>query len=626
MKAGIFILMAGLIFGACQNGTENDVSTKKDPTIMNNTGNRPDPHSFTQEARVHHLGLNLKVDFENKIIQGSAAYSVNSNGADKLYLDIDEIQIDSIWMDVAEGTEDLEFSLSVKEEFLGQALIIDLPKGVDKIYVAYQTTKGAKALQWLDAQQTAGKQFPFLFTQSQAILARTWIPIQDGPGFRFSYSAIVEVPKGMMALMSASNPTETYDNGLYHFEMKQPVPAYLMAMSVGKLEFRSLGERTGIYAEAELIDKAAYEFAETEKMLEAAEKIYGPYSWDRYDMIVLPPSFPFGGMENPRLTFVTPTILAGDRSLTALIAHELAHSWSGNLVTNATWNDFWLNEGFTVYFERRIMEEISDESYANMLALLGHQDLESEVHDLGAESEDTHLKLHLEGRNPDDGMTDIAYEKGYFMLRLIEEHVGREAFDSFLKAYFKDNSFKTMTTESFLSLLKSKLITDKTYEELRIDEWVYGAGIPDNCPKVVSDKFEVVEMALHNFAKSGDVKKIVSEEWTSHEWLHFIRHIHSDMTLDKMTILDKEFNFTNSGNAEIQAAWFEHTIEKGYVAADAAVEEFLIRVGRRKFLMPLYKSLLTVDPSGGKANAIYDKARANYHAVSQESLDDLLKK
>ncbi len=625
MKASLIILMSGWLFFSCQNQGDNSSKTEKDHTEMN-ASSRPDPHSFTQDARVRHLGLNLEVDFENKIIRGSAEYSIDANGADKLYLDIDEIQIDKVWWKSADGEKELEYSLSEKETFLGQALIIDLPKGAESINIQYQTTEGAKALQWLDAQQTAGKSHPFLFTQSQAILARTWIPIQDGPGFRFSYNAIVQVPKGMMALMSASNPTKISENGLYRFEMKQAVPAYLMAMSVGKLEFRPLGARTGIYAEAELIDKAAYEFAETEKMLEAAEKIYGPYSWERYDMIVLPPSFPFGGMENPRLTFVTPTILAGDRSLTALIAHELAHSWSGNLVTNATWDDFWLNEGFTVYFERRIMEEISDEAYANMLALLGHQDLVSEVHDLGKDSKDTHLKLNLEGRNPDDGMTDIAYEKGYFLLRLIEEHVGREAFDAFLKSYFKDNSFKTMTTEDFLVLLQEKLISKKDYDFLRIEEWVYGAGIPDNCPKVVSDKFELVEKALNAFQNSGEVKGIDSKNWTSHEWLHFIRHIDAEIGLDKMASLDKQFNFTHSGNAEIQAAWFEHTIERGYTFADDAVEEFLIRVGRRKFLMPLYKSLLKADPSGTKAKTIYAKARANYHAVSQESLDELMKK
>jgi aminopeptidase N len=624
MKTGLILVAAGLIFGACQEPKQTNSESKNIQENMENS-HRPDPHSFTQEARVNHLDLDLEVHFEEKKISGTADYTVESNGADKLYLDIDGVDIRKVSWKSPEGIRDLKFSLSAEEEFLGQALIIDLPKTAKKITVDYSTREGAKALQWLDAQQTAGKQFPFLFTQSQAILARTWMPVQDGPGFRFSYKAKVKVPQGMMALMSASNPTAVSPDGIYTFEMNQAVPAYLMAMSVGKLEFRSLGDRTGIYAEAELIDKAAYEFAKTEDMLEAAEKIYGPYSWERYDMIVLPPSFPFGGMENPRLTFVTPTILAGDRSLTALIAHELAHSWSGNLVTNATWDDFWLNEGFTVYFERRIMEEISDVPYANMLALLGHQDLVSEVDDLGNESEDTHLKLHLEGRNPDDGMTDIAYEKGYFLLRLIEEHVGRNKFDAFLKAYFKNNAFKTMTTESFLSLLKKDLLDEKSFKDLRIEEWVYGAGIPDNCPKVVSDKFELVEAELKKFIKNGDATKIDSKNWTSHEWLHFIRHINDKIDLKKMKSLDAAFNFTNSGNAEIQAAWFEHTIEKGYSSADASVEEFLVRVGRRKFLMPLYKSLLKADPSGAKAKAIYKKARANYHAVSQESIDELLK-
>ena len=245
--------------------------------------------------------------------------------------------------------------------------------------------------------------------------------------------------------MSASNPQIKNETGSYHFEMKQPIPSYLLALAVGDVEFKRVSNRAGIYAERTVLDSAVWEFADLEKMIHGAEELYGAYLWERYDVLVLPPSFPFGGMENPRLTFATPSILAGDRSLTSLIAHELAHSWSGNLVTNRTWNDFWLNEGFTVYFEHRIMEKLYGRDYAEMLALLSLQDLRETIQSLKDENlyADTKLKLDLAGRNPDDGVTDIAYNKGYFFLRLFEERYGRERFDSFLKHYFSSNAFKS---------------------------------------------------------------------------------------------------------------------------------------------------------------------------------------
>jgi aminopeptidase N len=584
-----------------------------------------DPHSFADpnKARVVHLDLDAVVDFENRIIQAEASYLLERKpGAKDISFDTDGLIIHEVR---DQDGAPLSFELMDPKDILGRELHISLQETTERVVIQYETSPGSKALQWLDPGQTAGKQSPFLFTQSQAILARTWLPCQDSPGIRYTYKARVRVPEGMLALMSATNPTEVDSSGVYTFTMDQPIPSYLMAMAVGRLDFRSVGAHTGVYAEPELIEASAYEFAEMEQMLIAAEKLYGAYKWERYDLIVLPPSFPFGGMENPRLTFATPTILAGDRSLTALVAHELAHSWSGNLVTNSTWNDFWLNEGFTVYFERRIMEEVYGREYSEMLAQLGYQDLLHTMDELGEESRDTHLKLELENRDPDDGMTDIAYEKGYFFLRMLEEHFGRETFDAFLKAYFTENAFEVMDTEFFIGLLETELgLNQELNDKLLVEDWIYGPGIPENCPQINSNKFLLVEDAMDAYFENSDLEPLREAEWTTHEWLHFLRMIPSDISLEQVEELDHEFAFTTSGNSEILAAWFQVTIRSGYEVADERMASFLIEVGRRKFLTPTYRALLEKDGNPERALEIYEQARPNYHAVSRQTMDELL--
>jgi hypothetical protein len=418
----------------------------------------------------------------------------------------------------------------------------------------------------------------------------------------------------MMAAMSARNPTIKNGKGQYAFTMSQPIPPYLIALAVGDFEFAPLGPQTGVYAEPSVIDAAVYEFGQMQEMLEAAEALYGKYLWERYDVLVLPPSFPFGGMENPRLTFATPTIIAGDRSLTALIAHELAHSWSGNLVTNATWNDFWLNEGFTVYFERRIMEAVYGKEYTNMLALLGYQDLEFEVKDLGEDSEDTHLRLSLEGRDPDDGMTDIAYEKGAYLLTLIEEKVGREKWDNFLRKYFDDHRFKTMTTDQFVAYLDKELLTPNNVE-LNLDEWINGPGIPANCPVPASDRFEKVEKSFESMLE-GSFPTDIIDQWSTHEWLHMIRSLPSGVERSVLVQMDKKYGLTKSGNSEIKAAWMEYAIQNGYYEeVKPSLTAFLREVGRRKFLTPLYRAMIAADKKED-ALEIYASARPNYHSVA----------
>lgn len=582
-----------------------------------------DPHSYAQaDAKVKHLNWIAEVDFNSKKIQAVANWNIESQaGAENIFFDTYDLHIDSILVD---GVA-VNYALSPFDEELGRGLRIPISESAKMVSIYYSTGANARALQWLDAEQTADKDHPFLFTQSQAILARSWVPSQDSPGIRFTYDAKVKVPNDMMALMSASNPMERAEDGTYKFEMPQAIPSYLLAMAVGNVRFEAISDRTGVYAEPSLLDTSAYEFADLEKMVQAAEALYGPYAWGRYDLIVLPPSFPFGGMENPRLTFATPTILAGDRSLVSLVAHELAHSWSGNLVTNATWDDFWLNEGFTVYFEHRIMEAVYGREYSEMLAGLTRAELLVEADEIfKAMPNDTKLKLDLKGRNPDDGVTSIPYNKGYFLLRLMEETVGRERFDEFLKNYFQGHKFQVMTTEEFLTYLKENLLSEEEYAAVRVDEWIYETGIPDNLPVVESDRFKLVDAALAQFMEDGSLPAAEqTEAWTTHEWLHFINSLSADISLAQLAQLDEAYGFSQSGNSEISAAWFQPTIAAAYEAVYPKVESFLISVGRRKFLTPTYKALLNAGKTD-LAKDIYAKARPNYHAVSRATMDELL--
>lgn len=582
-----------------------------------------DVHSYARpdEATLEHIELDLTVDFEAKQLVGRASLRLAEHQAIELHLDTWRLDIKGVTLD---DGEEGSFTLGDEQPYLGSELIIPITPDTHTVHIEYASSPEAAAVQWLDPAQTAGGEHPFLFTQSQAILARTWVPCQDTPGVRFSYDATVRVPAELMAVMSASNPTEKSADGVYTFSMPQAIPSYLLALAVGDLEFNAMGDRTGVYAEPSVVEKAAWEFADTEAMMEAVEPLYGPYLWERFDILVLPPSFPFGGMENPRLTFATPTILAGDRSLVSLIAHELAHSWSGNLVTNADWNDFWLNEGFTVYLERRIMELIESKGYADMLALLGRQDLDGDIADLDAR--DTHLRLDLAGRDPDSGMTDVAYEKGYFFLRTIEEAVGRERFDAFLRAYFERNAFKSQTTDGFLAELRSELIGDdaELEQKLQIDAWVDGPGVPDNVAQVTSEAFTQVEAQVAAWQGGTAAADLATEGWSTHQWLHFVRHLPETMGGEQMADLDGAFGFTASGNSEVLHAWLHHVIANNYTTGEQALEDFLGGMGRRKFLQPLYQRMSETEGWLDKAKAIYTEARPGYHPVSSNTIDAIL--
>ncbi|WP_456441140.1 leukotriene A4 hydrolase C-terminal domain-containing protein [Psychroserpens sp.] len=578
-------------------------------------------HSYARPntSAIKHLSLDIDVDFNTEVISGKATYTIENNNASNIILDIKFLEIDKV---EADGKETI-FKLGEFKEQLGQSLTIDITNTTKTITVTYKTTDKTEALQWLSPQQTADKKHPFLFTQGQAILTRTWIPIQDSPQIRITYDATVRVPKELMAVMSAENPKTKTADGVYSFKMKQPISPYLMALAVGDIEYKAVSNRTGVYAEKSMVDKAHFEFSDMEKMVVAAENLYGDYDWEQFDVIVLPPSFPFGGMENPRLTFATPTVIAGDKSLTSLIAHELAHSWSGNLVTNATWDDFWLNEGFTVYFEIRIMEALYGKDRANMIALIGRQDLDDEIKNFKEEPNRTKLKLDLIGKSPDDAMNSIAYDKGYLFLRTLEETVGREKFDVFLKDYFKTHAFSTITTEKFLNYLNANLLEPNNLT-FNTEEWIYQPGIPSNQAIISSDKFANAEKAIQQFLKSDSIDASITKNWTTLEWVHFIRNFPKTMTAEDMSRFDKAFDLSNVTNSHIAMVWFEQAINLDYHGnqVDQNIENFLTRVGRRWYVDTLFRAFKRNDKVD-EALAIYEKSRANYHSVTANTIDEL---
>jgi aminopeptidase N len=533
------------------------------------------------------------------------------------------------------GKEDeigTDFELGDSDEILGRPLKVKIKPDTKYINIYYSTTDETQAIDWLDPALTSGKTHPFMYTQGQAILTRSWIPLQDSPTNRITYSADVKVPSELMAIMSAENPKAKSADGEYHFEMKQKIPAYLIAIAVGDLTYTKLGKRCGVYSEPELAEDCAYEFTDLPKMVDVAEKLYGTYQWDQFDMVILPYSFPFGGMENPRLTFANPTLLAGDQSLVSVVAHELAHSWSGNLVTNATWNDFWLNEGFTVYFENRIMEALYGEEIAKIHQFIEFQDLTATVEDLenGEHPEDTQLKLQLEHRDPDEGMSDIAYVKGAFFLRTLEKEVGRKKFDAFLKEYFNKHAFETISTEDFVEYLNAELLEPNKIK-FNTQEWIYQPGIPENCVKVRSKRLEhMAELAQE--VNNGEMifigagANLERGDFITQEWVAFIRGLSDSITPQTMATLDKKLAFSESANTVIKLEWFQLAVRVGYKAARPQMREHLIKVGRRWLIEGIYQALMDSDDPSDQAFAlsVFEEAKDHYHFVSRSTVEEIL--
>ena len=592
---------------------------------------RRDTHSFANpdEVVVRHLDLDWDVRFDRRVLDGTATLQIErmADGAGRLRLDTRDLTISAVELSSEGGVwMETPFTVGRADPILGAPLDVTLSEAATQVRVTYTTSPGASGVQWLEPAQTAGKTLPFMFTQSQAIHARSWIPLQDTPGVRVTYTATVRTPPSLRAVMSAAHDAAAPVDGEFRFEMRQPIPSYLIALAVGDLAFRSMGERTGVYAEPSVVESAAAEFDDTEAMMTATERLYGPYRWERYDLLVLPPSFPFGGMENPRLTFATPTVIAGDKSLVALVAHELAHSWSGNLVTNATWRDFWLNEGFTVYLERRILEDVFGRPRVDMEATLDRQALAEELARL--DPPDQILHVDLTGRDPDDGMNQVPYLKGDLFLRLLEETVGRERFDTFLRAYFDDFAFRSITTADFVAYLNQHLLADGTElaDTLQVDAWIEQPGLPSNAPRSESDALTRVEQQTVRWAR-GETAAAALEtgDWTTQEWLHFLKSVPETLTADQMTQLDAAFGFTGVGNTEVAHQWLLTAIRNQYAPAYARLETYLVGIGRRKLIKPLYDELVKTPEGRARATAIYERARPGYHPIAVSSIDEVVR-
>ncbi len=577
-----------------------------------------------RDIRVTNVDLDLTVDFEAKVLAGTAELDFErlSDSVNRIILDTNDLTIDLVEARVDDAWITTGYKLTPDDPQLGSSLAINFPDEADRVRINYKTSPGAGGLQWLSPEQTASGEHPFLFSQNQAIYARSMAPVQDTPAVRLTYSARIKTQPELVAVMSAEQDEGPRD-GDYSFRMPQPIPSYLLAIAIGDLDFRPIGDHMGVYAESYIVDAATAEFEDTPLMEEAIEQFYGPYLWGRYDMIVLPPSFPFGGMENPRLSFLTPTLVAGDKSLTNVVAHELAHSWSGNLVTNATWRDAWLNEGFTVYVENRTMEALYGEDRAVMERALDLESLKRDVRE-AERPELTALKMPKDIANPDVPFSQVSYAGGMFFLKFLEERFGREVFDDFLRNYFDNFAFQAISTEDFLAYFAENLWAKNpgAVTKAEIDAWIYEPGLPDTIEAPQSDAFERVAMQQAAWLGGGDVEGIETGAWTTHEWLHFINTLPDDLGTEQMAALDGRFDLSNSQNAEIAFAWYMLAIKGGYEPAIEPLEEFLKRVGRGKFIYRLYQALVDND-RGEWGQSVYQVARPGYHPIAQARIDGI---
>jgi leukotriene-A4 hydrolase len=599
-----------------------------------------DYHSYSNvdQFRTTHLDLDLRVDFQFKAITGSVTLELKrlDPRSTQLVLDTKDLMI----LDVTQKASDVlgataknqtiwvsrPFHLEKADPILGSALVIDLPpskKGTESIKIDYETLESSPALQWLTEKQTA-RHKPFLYTESEPIGARSWIPLQDTPQVRATYKAKVHTDQGLRAVMSAESDPKAKASGEYSFVMPQAVPSYLIALAVGDLEFRETGPRTGVYAEKPMIKAAAKEFADTEAMIQANEKMFGPYRWSRYDILVMPPSFPEGGMENPRLSFITPTVIVGDKSLVSVIAHELAHSWAGNLVGNATWRDFWLNEGFTDYMESRIMTAVYGEPRASMEAVLGLKSLRTDLAKL--KPADQILAIDLRGRDPGDGFTSIPYEKGRLFLSYLDAKFGRERFDDFLRGYFEHFAFKSVNSEQFTVYLQENLLDrfPGIMTRAQVNTWILSPGLPADAVLPVTNLFQPVDAARDAWLAGKLAAKKIGTDWAAQQWLYFLDGMPPTLAAAQLADLDKAFGLSKSPNAEIGHSWLKLVIANDYQPGFPRLEEYLKTIGRRKLIEPLYESLMKTPAGTEVAKRVFAKARPGYHPETVKAIEAIV--
>jgi leukotriene-A4 hydrolase len=583
-----------------------------------------DRHSYAEPAlvRTTHLELDVELDFGAKVLAGTATHTLAWSGSgDRLVLDTRDLTVLAVEGATADGWEPLEYSLAVPDKELGSALTIRTAQH-ERVRVGYRTAPTATGLQWLEPSMTAGGVMPFMFSQSQAIHARSWVPVQDTPGVRFSYSAHVTAPPELMVLMSADNGTTSRRTGSYDVVMPEPIPSYLLAIAAGDLVFEPIGERSGVWAEPEMARRAATEFADTEEMMRVTEELFGPYRWGRYDLLVLPPSFPYGGMENPRMTFATPTVVIGDKSLVSVVAHELAHSWSGNLVTQDSWDDIWLNEGFTSYVENRIVEAVYGTEFALMETAIKQHATVVKLDPLTP----AELAVELPGlnhRSEYHGTTATGPLKGSWFLSWLEERFSREVFDPFLRGYFDRFAFRSITTDDFVEHLRAHLVEPHpgVVTDAELSAWLDEPGIPSFARRAVSERFQAVDSARTRWLTTGELPA-GAEEWTTQEWLRFLDAAPDVLSPLLLQQLDRAFGLTGTANGEIARRWYQVVAASSYEAAYAELAEFLTNVGRMKLVLPVYQALAGTDRAF--AAEVFAKARPGYHPITTAAVQKIL--
>lgn len=595
---------------------------------MNATAAEHDRFSYAEPAKVTQtaLALDLKVDFDKRELAGSAelALAWHDREARELVLDTRDLSIEGVEAIDAQGrASPAKFTLAARDAVLGSALHVALDAQVPKVRIRYRTSPQASGLQWMTPAQTAGKKQPFMYSQSQSIHARSWVPLQDTPAVRFPYTAHVTGPKALRVVMSANNDAHHRLDGDFSFSMPQPIPSYLLAIAVGDLAVRETGPRSAVYAEPSVVKKAAREFADTEKMIETTEKLYGPYRWGRYDILVLPPSFPFGGMENPRLTFATPTVLVGDKSLVSLVAHELAHSWSGNLVTNASWRHMWLNEGFTSYVENRIVEAVYGKVQADEEFIIAADELLREVKSTPPATQ----RLVPDLDDADDAASDFAYVKGAWLLRTLEARFGREVFDAYLRGYFEHFAFQSITTQQMLDYLKPELL-DKHPGKMSLDEvkaWIDQGGVPADAPLPASPQLQAIAAARSQWLDGKRTAiELRARKWNTHEWMYFLDGLPDKLSAQQLAALDGAWHLNGSPNAEIARRWYLAAARADYRPARTEMAKYMVRIGRRYLVVPIYEELAKTPDGLTFAREVYAKARPGYHPMTQASVEKAL--
>ncbi|PJF16672.1 Leukotriene A-4 hydrolase/aminopeptidase [Paramicrosporidium saccamoebae] len=625
-----------------------------------------------------HIHLAWDVDFDTSTIDGTATLTLKRVGdGNQLVLDCSHLVIHNIIETNDLSSAPLNHDFKPSASLFGGSLTITLPEGRDTytISINYATTDKSSALQWLTPEQTLGKVYPYLFSQCQAIHARTMLPCQDTPAIKATYSASVRVPSPLNAVMSANRRKESEassSEGRY-FEFKQttPIPAYLIAIAVGDIHSKEIGPRSVVWSETKNLEAAAEEFSETEAFIETAESLVGPYVWERYDILVLPPSFPYGGMENPCLTFITPSLIAGDKSLVNVLAHEISHSWTGNLVSCASWEHFWLNEGFTRFLERKILAKARSEAERQLRSTTGLSALKEDLEFL-KNGPLTQLVPDLSADSPDDAFSQVPYEKGYMLLYTLEQLVGAKKFETCFRAHIEKFAGRSIDTDQFKTFIMYHFVDDHPVHQQLVkfpwDEWFYGTGLGPSTPtfseelvtpcKQLAESW--IETDITNEMEFGDIGAMhnnpssmngaASEnapndygKWHSRLWketgvineiefsslgawqkvLFFGNLLESEHVLSVKMInkIADDYSLHTCTNVEVLLKWYQLCIKSRAIRFYEMAAHYAVAHGRMRYNRPIYRALYNSGPIGQDlALETFKLHRAVYHPIAVQMI------